>query len=574
MNLWDLIVRNVRLRALSSTLTALSVALGVMLVTGILLLQNQMEQHFLKPGKGYSVVVGSPGSALQLVLNSVYHMDKSPGLMPMRMWPELEQHDSVALAVPYAVGDSFHGYRVVATTDALFDRRFPHPSGEGEEKLAEGRGFVFDREALFDHLEELGATGLAGEDAAGDHDEDGDHEIEHEEHGDGEHEEHGDGEHDEHGDEEHEEHEEHEDEHEEHGDEHDEHEEHGDEHDEHGDEEHDEHGDEEHDEHRDEEHDEHEEHGDEHEDEHDEHGDEHDEHGDEHDEHGDEHDEHGDEHDEHGDEHDEHGHHHEGVREAVLGAEVARAMQIPIGATIEPTHGVEGAAAHEHEHTWKVVGILKPTGTPVDKVVFINLDSFFSIEEHMAGALIPGTQEAGLSTVLLFPRPGVHKAMLLSQLNRRTEITVADVSEQIRNLFTIVGSVDSLFLLVSILVVVLGVLSILVAIYNTMSERRREVAILRAIGARRGTVFSAIVGEAALLTLLGGVAGLVLAHLLVLASSARIEEVAGFSPDWLTVLPVELVVLGIVLVGGALAGVLPAWKAYRTDVAQNLRPLS
>ncbi len=473
MTLWQLILRQIRQRGLSSTLTALGVALGVMLVTAILLLQHQMEEHFLKPGRGYQIVVGAPGSALQLTLNAVYHMDKSPGLMPIRWWPQLEANESVALAVPYAVGDSFHGYRVVATTDALFDRRFPHPGGEDREKLAAGRPFRFDREALSRRLRDLGASDfdvpsqpapphpppeIATEEDLPDadglvtqHEDDDD-------------------------------------------DDHDDHELAG--------------------------------------------------------------------HDDHGD------------LEAVLGAEVAAQLGIHVGDEIEPTHGVEGGQAHDRVHLWKVVGILRHTGTPIDRVVFINLDSFFSIEEHMEGALIPNTNEAGLSSILVFPRPGVHKAILLSSLNREPEITVADVSQQIRNLFSIVGNVDTLFMLVSVLVVILGVLSILVAIYNTMNERRREVAILRAIGARRRTVFGAIVGEASLLTLLGAVTGLALGHLLVWASSGRVEEAAGFVPDPLTFLRAEPLVVGVVVLGGALAGLVPAWKAYRTDVAANLRPLS
>ncbi len=566
MSLWQLILRQLRQRSLSSVLTALSVALGVMLVSAILLLQHQMERHFLEPGRGYSIVVGAPGSALQLVLNGVYHMDKSPGLLPMRTWLELEEDDSVALAVPYAVGDSFHGYRVVATTDALFDQRFPHPAGEGDAKLAEGRPFHFSRERLFETLEGLGAARLTAQEAA---EETGpldvfvradgtyaindeavalaavgdaagaravhvlaeaeapypavmalvealraagagdvqllvsEHEDEHEHEHEHEHEGEGEGK----GEGEHA-------------------------HDEHAQDEH------AHDEHAQDEH---------------------------------AHDEHA--HDEHEHEH-EHGHDHDAVMEAVLGAEVAAAMGIHVGDEIEPTHGVEGGTAHDHEHLWKVVGILKPTGTPVDRVVFINLDSFFAIDEHAAGALLPGTQEAGLSTVLVFPRPGVHKAMLLSKLNRRPDLQVADVNEQVRNLFTIVGSVDVIFLLVSVLVVLIGVLSILVAIYNTMSERRREVAILRAIGAHRRTVFGAIVGEATLLTVLGALGGLLLGHALVWVAAGRVEEAAGFRPEAWMLLSVELLVLVVVTTAGALAGIVPAWKAYRTDVAESLRPLS
>ena len=253
---------------------------------------------------------------------------------------------------------------------------------------------------------------------------------------------------------------------------------------------------------------------------------------------------------------------------------MARTLRVAVGSQIEPTHGIEGGAAHEHEHLWDVVGILKPTGTPVDKVVFINLDSFYSIEEHAQGAMIPGTDDAALSSLLIFPRGGVHKVVLLSSLNRRPDIQIADVQEQVGNLFDIVGSVDILFLLVSLMVVVIGVLSILVAIYNTMNERRREMAILRAIGAGRKTVFAVIVGEAVALTGAGALSGVIMGHGLVVAVASRVESVAGFRPEGFVFLSVEWLVLGMVLVLGALAGLVPAWKAYRTDVAQNLRPLS
>ena len=256
----------------------------------------------------------------------------------------------------------------------------------------------------------------------------------------------------------------------------------------------------------------------------------------------------------------------------MIGAEVASALGVRVGDRIEPTHGVEGSRVHEHEHLWEVVGILKATDTAVDRLVLIPLDSFFAIEDHRAGALLPGTREPGLSAVLVFPRPGVHKVMLLSRLNRRPEIQVADVHEEIRHLFEIVGSVDVLFLLVSILVIVVGVLSVLVALYNSMNERRREVAILRAIGAPRRWVLGTVVVEATVITGLGALAGVVLGHLLVVAAAGRVDAAAGFRPDALTFVPAEALVALLVVAGGALAGLWPAWKAYAADVAENLRP--
>ena len=163
---------------------------------------------------------------------------------------------------------------------------------------------------------------------------------------------------------------------------------------------------------------------------------------------------------------------------------------------------------------------------------------------------------------------------MLTRLRQREDLQVAEVRTELDKLFKIVGNVDRVFFVVAAMVVVIGVISVMVSIYNTMSERRREIAILRAIGARRTTVMSAIVGEAAVLSFCGALAGLLLAHGLVAVAGAYIEQHAGFRPDPFRVLPIEIPLVGVVTMVGALAGVVPAWKAYRTDVATNLAPLS
>ena len=131
-----------------------------------------------------------------------------------------------------------------------------------------------------------------------------------------------------------------------------------------------------------------------------------------------------------------------------------------------------------------------------------------------------------------------------------------------------------LFLLVSILVIVVGILSVLIALYNSMNERRREVAILRAIGAPRRWVLGSVVTEATLITAIGAVVGLLMGHGLVALAAGRVESAAGFRPSAFDVVPAEGLVLLLVVVAGALAGLWPAWKAYATDVAENLRPMS
>src|SRR6185295_726569 len=131
-----------------------------------------------------------------------------------------------------------------------------------------------------------------------------------------------------------------------------------------------------------------------------------------------------------------------------------------------------------------------------------------------------------ISAVVLFPKPGVHKALLLSQLNKRTTLQVADVDAEVRALLHLVGNVDRIFFAIAVLVVVVGVVSVAVASYSTLAARRREFAILRILGASRRTVFGILVGEAGLLSAVAGVIGIAAGHVVVFATAGVIEQSA------------------------------------------------
>jgi putative ABC transport system permease protein len=430
MRLDQLVRRNLSRHRVGSGLTTLNVALGVLLVSVVLVLRSATAGAFLQPSRGYSLVVGPPGSRLELVLSSVFHRGQSPGLVAVSVLDELESHASTQLAVPYAVGDTFRGFRVVGTTEAFFDPRFPYPEADSSgAKLASGRALHHDRQALRAALAAL--VGPPASRAGG-------------------------------------------------------------------------------------------------------------------------------------------GVELGTINEAVIGAEVAAELDVRVGDHIEPTHGTEsGTVAHRRRQLWDVVGVLQRTATPIDRLVLINLDSFFRIDDH-AGGVIPETNEPGISAVLLFPKPGVHKALLLAQLDKRTTLQVADVDAEVRALLALVGNVDRVFFAIAVLVVLVGVVSVAVAIYNTLASRRREFAILRILGARRRTIFGMLLGEAALLSAVGGVLGLFAGHGVVAATAALIEQSAGFRPSAWVLLPEEGVAYVLVVVAGAVGGLLPAFEAYRTDVASSL----
>jgi putative ABC transport system permease protein len=142
-----------------------------------------------------------------------------------------------------------------------------------------------------------------------------------------------------------------------------------------------------------------------------------------------------------------------------------------------------------------------------------------------------------------------------------------------RRLFVIVSNVDVIFRAMAVIVLLSSAIAIMLALYNSMNERRRQIAVLRVLGSSRGRIFGLVITESALLGVLGAGAGLVLALVGGIAAAAVLRSRIGlvirpaWSPDW--VLPV---LVGAVLLA-ALAGLVPAVMAYRTSVAKNLKPL-
>ena len=163
---------------------------------------------------------------------------------------------------------------------------------------------------------------------------------------------------------------------------------------------------------------------------------------------------------------------------------------------------------------------------------------------------------------------------LYRELNDREDAMAAFPAAEIRKLFDIVGNIDRLLLAQAILILIVAGVAIAVSIYNSMSERRREIAILRALGARRATIFSIVLLEAVIICLFGAAAGLVGGHVVVGLANGALYKASGFVIPAFHIQPLEWYILGVAVILGALAGLGPAFGAYRTDVAKNLAPTS
>lgn len=396
----NLIYRSLRQHALSTLVTAASIALAAGLLLTVWVVKTQSQAVFAATNSGFDAVLGARGSKLQLVLNAIFHLEASPGNIAAADYEMIRRHPAVKAAIPLALGDTVEGWRIAGTTTQLFD----------EIEYLPGKRYAF---------------------AAGRNFKPGEH-------------------------------------------------------------------------------------------------------------------------------------------GAVAGSYAAQQLGWKVGSHFHPHHGLSEEAGHEHEEHYDVVGILAPTNTPVDRVVWIPLEGVQTMGGHNP---LAATE---ISAVLLQLRAPTAGLMMSSQLNASGgKLTFAyPIGSIVAELFNKISWVDRVLTLVAWLVAAVAAASVLVGIYNSMSARARDLAILRALGARRRTVFGAVVGEAAVIGLLGAAAGFAVYAVLGGAVAALIRAQTGvalapwqWNPVfWWT----PAVLVGLCVLGGCV----PAIKAYRLPVAETIAPVS
>jgi len=398
--IWNLIYRSLRQHALSTLVTAGSIALAAGLLLTVWVVKTQSQAVFAATNSGFDAVLGARGSKLQLVLNAIFHLEASPGNLSAQDFEAVRRHPAIKLAVPIAVGDNYYGWRIVGTTPQLFDVEY----------LPGRRYAVASGGRLFE----------------------------------------------------------------------------------------------------------------------------------------------------------------DGKREAVIGALAARKLKLKVGDTFQPYHGLAFDASAQHEETYTIVGILEPTSTPVDRVIWIPLSGVQTMAGHD-----PRTA-TDISAALIQLRAASAGVMLDMMINKQgNKMTFAyPIGTIVADLFNKISWVDRVLTLVAWLVAAVAAGSVLVSIYNSMSARQRDIAILRALGAKRRTVFGAVVGEAAAIGLLGSALGIAAFAALAFGVASIVQAQTGVVLEpfkWNAIFwwgPATLIGLAV------LGGVVPAMKAYRVPVAETIAPVS
>jgi putative ABC transport system permease protein len=275
-----------------------------------------------------------------------------------------------------------------------------------------------------------------------------------------------------------------------------------------------------------------------------------------------------------------------GVFEAVLGADVAKALDYQLDEEIVIAHGAGKVSFIKHDDKpFTVVGILQRTGTPVDQTVHVPLEGIEAIHiDWHDGAPVPGQSISAQQALTMDLSPKVVTAFFVGLKSRIAAFSVQRFVNQysqepllailpgvsLQELWSLIGVAENALLAVSGFVVVVGLSGMLIALMTSLNERRREMAILRSVGARPLHVFSLIVGESALLTFMGVAIGIGLLYGLLLTSQPLILERFGLFIEIGAVSLYELGLIIIVCLAGIIIGLIPGYRIYRYSLADGM----
>ncbi|NQZ02229.1 MAG: ABC transporter permease [Bdellovibrionales bacterium] len=273
--------------------------------------------------------------------------------------------------------------------------------------------------------------------------------------------------------------------------------------------------------------------------------------------------------------------------DVVIGAEIAERLKYSVGDRIVLSHGSESVAFQDHyDKPFTIVGVLKKTGTPVDKSLHISLKALralhldwqsgapprpgeeVSVEEIVESELVPSDVTAFF--VKLKSRIAVFK--LQREINNYQPEALMAILPGItlRDLWQTLGTAENALLVVSAMVFFVSLIGMLIALLSTLNERRREMAILRSVGAKKGFIFTVLVFETTLLTASGIALGVSMLYFGLIVGKPILETKLGLSLGLMAPSNNDFFYLISIFGGGLVASIVPAWRAYRNSLGDGL----
>ncbi|WP_241573103.1 ABC transporter permease [Vibrio parahaemolyticus] len=274
-----------------------------------------------------------------------------------------------------------------------------------------------------------------------------------------------------------------------------------------------------------------------------------------------------------------------GLFETVLGSDVAKQLGYQIGSEIIIAHGISDVGFSRHDKLpFKVVGILAPTGTPVDKTVHVSLEAIEAIHVGWeSGARLGPTPDAKvlqerdfqpkqITAMLVGLKSRIQTFALQRQINNYPKEPLSAIMPGValHELWGMMSVTEQALMAVSGFVVIAGLLGMLSSLLTSLQERRREMAILRAMGARPRHVFSLLISEASLLTAAGIVTGVLGLYAILALLQPLIQQHYGINLTLSTLSAYEWMLLSFVQCAGIVIGFIPAFRAYRQSLSDGM----
>ena len=270
------------------------------------------------------------------------------------------------------------------------------------------------------------------------------------------------------------------------------------------------------------------------------------------------------------------------INEVVIGSEVTSKLAYKIGDEIVISHGMGNTSFHHHDdNPFKVVGILKPTGTPVDKTLHVPLAAIELIHggghhdhddhhDHSSHALI-GHPKQITAFLMGFDSP-LYTLQIRRNINQYKQEPLLAIMPTVtlKELWEMLAIIEKILLLFSFVVVIISLLGMLTTLLANLNQRRRELAILRSVGARPWQLFSLISMESLLTTFLGCLIGCILFYALMGTTAGYLQSQAGVSINISMLSDYELTLIGVIMAAGFIIGLIPATRAYFYSLSDGM----
>lgn len=276
--------------------------------------------------------------------------------------------------------------------------------------------------------------------------------------------------------------------------------------------------------------------------------------------------------------------------EAVIGAYVASEKKLGIGDRIVGAHGLSSSGDLHDDHPYTVVGILRKSNTIGDNIVLTNLSSVWHMHEHEDGhahddvghsqeregkpdegtahrLISLGDQSRQITSMLIQYKNPAAIAMFPKMVNQHTNMQAASPAIESARLFSIMGvGLDALQLL-AIILMLMAVISVFIGLYNAFKDRKYELAVMRVMGGSGAQIFTMMIAEGTLITFLGVLPGIFLAHIAIYFISS-VGPGNVLSASYIDIGELWIMAIGVVI--GFIASFIPAIRAYSSAISKTL----